>query len=353
MSMDFESWVRANIAISQEHGDGEVTATCPRCQRPKLALNLEKGAWQCWTCHYRGRRRDALVEEVTGEASTLFSRSSQHGANPRYLTIGEALSGTAGGQESLKSPKSYYPKAPLPSRLSSDLSIMQKNYLKSRKVPDLHKRLFQVGVCSDNGTKAGWLLSSRIIIPVISATNTVIYWTARALLSTTKPKTLNCPSVEKLKEWGLSAPEGLARKSDVLLGLHLVTRGDAVVLVEGPMDALVCGAGFVATLGAGLSEAQANLLIERRVSEVIVMFDPDDAGNAGVDTVVSRLGGLLPIRVAICPEDSDPADMGREAALKLAQGAETLTIPKIVRPKKRSNEGGLRRRKNFIPPLCQ
>ena len=322
MTTDFETWCLTNLTIESEHDHGEITAWCPRCGKAKLAVNMVKRAWQCWSCRYAGRRPDGLVEAVTGRTSDLFTKDAALAARD---TTGE-IAGLS--DNSARSQPRRWPTAPLPG-VWGGLSDTQTRYLRHRGVPDEHLQPFGVGAVTDDGTRAGWLLAGRVVVPVMEGTRR-IYWTARATLGSVVPKTLNCPATGRLEAWGLPPTPGLAGKADVLLGLHLCHPGEPVVLVEGPMDALICGAGFVATLGAGLSAAQAALLVALRPSEVITLFDPDEAGQHGADRVTGRLSGLVAMRRAQCPPGADPGDLGRAAALKHCQRARRSSSLEIL-----------------------
>jgi hypothetical protein len=295
---DWAAWVVANLTVVRDHGGNELTAVCPRCGREKLAVRLDRPLWQCWVCRYRGRRAGALIAEVTGVDP----------GDAVDWTSGPEVAADIGPLSAVERRGTTYPVAPLPPL--RPLSDIQRRYLASRGVPDWHIPLYGLTGVVDDGTTAGWLLSARVVIPVTDASGRRVYWTARAVLPQ-PPKTLNCPSPAKLAEWGL----------DVLLGVQFVSPGSPIVLVEGPMDALVCGPGFVATLGAGLSARQAGLIAELRPSEVVVAYDPDEAGDNGREAVERALRGLVPVRHAHCPAGTDPADIGRVGMLRHCQRA--------------------------------
>ena len=334
----FDAWCRDNLEIVQDHDADEVTAVCPRCGRPKLAVNLSKGVWQCWVCHFKGRRKDSLVEEVTGvDHSEIFeTRTALREEDMTIKTIvRQQLNDKTRGKR--------FPKAPLPAGFSERLSLLQEKYLQSRGVPPIHKEMFRVGTVGDDGTKAGSLLAGRIIVPVWDETMRMIYWTARSVLKSDKIKALNMPAPNRHEDWGLKPTPDCALKTDVLLGLHLVQPKSAIVLVEGPMDALVCGAGFVATMGAGLSEAQAALIIKKNPSEVVILFDPDEAGRHGANIVRQRLEGLVKVREALCPEGLDPADLGRVRSFEICRKASSgFVVHGLGLEKRRTFIGGLR-----------
>ena len=124
---------------------------------------------------------------------------------------------------------------------------------------------------------------------------------------------------------------GTATKREVLVGLHAARRGEPVVVVEGSIDAVVCGPGFVSPLGAGLSPEQAALLATAQPSEAVILFDPDDAGRKGAQRARERLSPYMRTTVAECPPGRDPADLGREHALSIVADYAGRRVPALGR----------------------
>jgi DNA primase len=110
----------------------------------------------------------------------------------------------------------------------------------------------------------------------------------------------------------------------VVLGVHLIRPGEPVIVVEGPVDAAVCGPGFVATLGAKCSLEQAALIASSGASEAIVLYDGDLAGQNGHRQAAAILSQFMPTRAGIAPWGEDPGSLGRTKALEIA-----LAMPKL------------------------
>ena len=66
-----------------------------------------------------------------------------------------------------------------------------------------------------------------------------------------------------------------------------------------------------------MSFEQASLLAAHQPSEVVILFDPDEAGRKGAIVAYRRLSPHLPVAIAHCPLGSDPADLGRERCLRI------------------------------------
>src|SRR5207237_443115 len=132
----------------------------------------------------------------------------------------------------------------------------------------------------------------------------------------------------------LNSPDTpLFRKSNVLFGLHKTKRGlieaNCAIVCEGQLDLITLfEAGItnvVAPQGTAFTEQQARIL-KRFVSEVVLCFDADAAGQKAAErSLDALLQNDLIIRVAEMPAGDDPDSMvrkrGREEFEKLVTGA--------------------------------
>ena len=334
---DFGSWVAGHLTVLTQ-GSDEWIVECPRCSRVKLALNVRRKCWQCWVCGFAGWRPTALVAYVLGV----------HPARAAEIVAGLAIGGRAlvdvgellpQAVEKIEGPAPIAPDPP--GILWGHLDGRARAYAQERGIPAEHAHLFGLSACrGDNRrTRTGTLLAGRLVFPVWDDKGRLVFWTSRATRES-KIKIVSMPAACKVEghaddctclheEWGLSPTPGCAGKADVLVGYHLIKPGEPVVVVEGPVDAAVCGPQFVATQGAGLSWRQALLLATSGASEVIFLFDPDVAGVKAVRAAYALLSPLIPCRVAECPVGMDPAILGRAEAWSLAQIAPSA--PPIAR----------------------
>lgn len=330
--MDFAAWVDDAVPVIEKHGP-EWICTCPKCDREKLAVNVKRKAFRCFVCHFGGWSPLRLIEETLNvgpaRAELVVEQygSGRLGLSPRV--------GELGAGPDLRHRTGPPPVAPPPPGTIWHLNGPAASYAAGRGIPWEHAQWFGLTSCyGDNSrSKADRMTAGRLIVPVWDASGAFVYWTARDTTGQSKAKLINLPAscndplthppdcVCKHLDWGLPPVPQVAGKSEVLVGLHLIQPGSRVVIVEGPIDAVVCGPGFVATQGADLSIEQAALLVQRGVTEAVVMFDPDEAGQAGTETALATLSPLLPTRVAECPAGYDPALLGRAVALELADRA--------------------------------
>ncbi len=146
------------------------------------------------------------------------------------------------------------------------------------------------------------LFRNRVIFPIYSPTEACLGFGGRVLDSSQQPKYLNSPD------------SPVFHKGQVLYGLDRsakhIRSADTAILVEGYTDWLALDkAGFhnaVATLGTAFTPNHARLL-RRYCSNVIVLFDGDEAGRIAARRSLSILldEGLFPKGVLL-PYELDP-----------------------------------------------
>ena len=106
--------------------------------------------------------------------------------------------------------------------------------------------------------------------------------------------------------------EGLA-KSRILFGMDN-TVGDGCILVEAPLSAIMLdqyGIGnAVSSFGCRLSDDQV-VLLRSNYNKVLVFYDPDEAGYAGMRDAVGKLRDFVDTYAVIGHRD-DPAALSRE-----------------------------------------
>lgn len=156
---------------------------------------------------------------------------------------------------------------------------------------------------------------NRLIFPIRSVRGKVIAFGGRILDSDDKgPKYLNSPN------------SSLFQKGETFYGLASARRElgktDRAILVEGYTDVIAPASrgikNVIASMGTSLTKDQVKLL-SRYVSEVIIAYDRDQAGQQATLKGLKLLRNEgLGVRVAGLPPDGDPADIIE------TQGAEKL-----------------------------
>ena len=333
--MDFAGWVSEHLTVYVQSGN-EWVCECPDCGGEKLAVNVALKAWRCFHCKFSGWSPARLVMRVLDLPPVRAGEIVvQYGSG-----LGR-LSPRVGDLDIKATIRPPIPSAPVPPGTLWSCVGREAAYAKYRGIPSDHAYWFGLSSIHGDGgqTLASRMLAGRLLIPVWDHNRKLVHWVARAT-EEDSIKTINLPDscngsthekgppckgtpdcCCKHERWGLSPTPHVAGSSEALVGLHLVQPGSRVVVVEGPIDAAVCGPGFAATMGARLSFSQAALLVRAGVESVVILFDPDEPGAKGAEDALALLSPLIPTGVAECPPGTDPAVLGRDRCLKLADTA--------------------------------
>jgi len=195
----------------------------------------------------------------------------------------------------------------------------------------------------------------RIMFPIFDASGRPVAFSGRTFLDDgTQAKYLNSP--ETL----------LFEKSKILYGYHKakldIRKQDFSLLVEGQMDLVMShqsGIGnAVASSGTALTLEQLELL--RRLSDkVVIAYDGDKAGaGAAARGWQLALGLGMDVRIAVLPQDTDPADLALkdpEALKKAIKDAQHLITVELSRAMKEESDKrmlGQRIQKSILPLIA-
>jgi len=166
----------------------------------------------------------------------------------------------------------------------------------------------------------------RVIFPILDRFGRVIAFGGR-VMDNGEPKYLNSPETK------------IYQKRKVLYGLNeahkYITEKKQAIIVEGYLDVIGCFQhgirNVVAPLGTALTDQQI-LMLSRICSEIVLLFDSDNAGfKAAVSAVElhKQINTDVKLRVALLPE-GDPFDYvskyGGSALIEIINNAEEPVI---------------------------
>lgn len=107
-------------------------------------------------------------------------------------------------------------------------------------------------------------------------------------------------------------------KGRFLLGEHLVTKGTSLVVVEGPLDAVVASQhlprdaySVVSTMGSSASKAQQDRIVGI-ADHVVIAYDGDKAGSDGASKLYAAIRRRVRTLIATLPDGADPGALGGE-----------------------------------------
>ncbi len=299
---------------------------------PSFSVNPEKGIYKCFGCG-KGGNAVTFLMEVEGmsfadavrdlgnrcgirvQADSRTSEKTDDRTAALYAINEDAL---AYFTENLKAPE----------------GAKAVEYLKKRGLDGQTARRFSIGYASagwdgltshlTRSGRAGKLLvtaglaaegdrgvydrfRNRIIFPIRDHRERCVGFGGR-IIGPGEPKYLNSPETP------------IYHKGEILYGLDItreeIRKADQAVVVEGYLDLIALfQAGVVnvvATLGTALTNEHIRLL-KRYTRNVVLLFDPDEAGMKAAERTLPLFGeGALYARAAVLPGGDDPDDFVRK-----------------------------------------
>ena len=255
-------------------------------------VNLSKNAFQCFSCKAKGNVLDfvAAMEHCNLREAALKLQSwfaLEESDKPPAVTAKEEI-------EEVIADGVINPLLPFKLRVDST-----HEYGLSRGLSVATLECFGAGLCISKGTFSG-----RFVIPLHNEQGELVGYAGRTL-NDSEPRYL-FPSREK----------GFY-KSHLLFNLHRVfehNENASVVLVEGFFSVMKCfqaGIDAISLLGSSLSETQENLLCQN-FTQVLFLFDGDEAGRSATDDCLRRLGRKLWVKAISLPDNVQPDQLSIE-----------------------------------------
>ena len=144
-------------------------------------------------------------------------------------------------------------------------------------------------------------MSERLVFPIMDVQGRVVAFGGRTLTNQ-KTKYINSPETEVY-----SKSANLYGLFNTLPELRQTRR---IFLLEGYMDVVMTQqygvAGTVASLGTSFTLQQAKL-ISRYADNVVLLFDPDEAGKTATQRALDIFSGTdIPVKIATLPDELDP-----------------------------------------------
>lgn len=304
------------VAESRGRGGVNYVARCPHHyggsrsdNKPSWSINAQTGLHHCFSCGFRGSL-PWLIHKVTG--IPLPEATEQSGAHEWAYRRVLDLDPWDGARQSVTVPMSE-------ARIKMYDSEIPDWAMARRRLTAESARLYEVHWAAEfrHGRDGQTCYPNCWVIPI------------------REPRTLHLMGIQVKQEgdrFFRNLPGGV-NKGSTVFGVGTIPSGSSVVVVESPLDAVYLhGLGYsaVSTMGAHITEEQADLLIDISDSLVLAM-DNDAAGRAAINQFLGlypsgrrdRRGTdysqRIPVRVVDYGDSShkDPGDMGPDTVHRL------------------------------------
>ena len=282
----------------QKHAHGEFYWSCPFCHhhKPKLAINVAKGAWHCWVCNVSGRHLRTLFTKVGASRQDMAELA-------RILNETGPIPVTAPVYDVLALPREYQPLWIPQNKIEYRNAL---RYITDRGVTVGDIIRYQIGYC-DEGPYA-----NRIIIPSFDATGRLNYFVGRMYYDTDAMKYKN-PHV-----------------SNNVIGFEQhINWQYPVVLCEGVMDAIAIKRNAIPLLGKMLPPKLLHRLVTEQVQTVYLSLDTDALQQTA--RIAEELRKNIPNIHIVQLDGKDPSDIGFTKMCELIQTAAPLGFADLIK----------------------
>ena len=224
---------------------------CKKCghSKKKLSVNIEKNAFKCWICDYKGTNLNRLVKHYGS-----FLQRQEWEKYGNVIDLSQSLEDLFGKQEedempvTISLPKEFISLATKKLPLSA---LEAKKYLHSRGITEADIIRWKIGYCKKGEYK------NRVIVPSFNEEGKVNYFIAR----------------NYAREWPNYKNPNVSK--DIVFNQLYVDFKNDMVLVEGVFDAIKAE-NAVPLLGSSLREdSKLFQEIVKWDTTVYVALDPD------------------------------------------------------------------------------
>lgn len=256
-----EGWIGVNCPHPRHRG---------RDDEYKLGIHPETNSCNCWKCgvHSYKETIQHLLKIDKSEVNRILAQYS--------------------GKTNIRVEKR---------RAEATVIQLPPNSFTGKELKYLHSRGFTEEHIKEYDLRGGGLAGKwqyRIVIPIYQD-GRIVSATGRAI-----------DKRMELRYYTLSKKEEVVEHKHTLFGEDKVV-GDTIVVVEGPLDAIKGGAGFVATYGTSITREQIHRM--SKYSNVLLLLDNDDAGIIAKQRISSDLA-TMGINVEDIELDTEYKDLG-------------------------------------------
>jgi len=253
-----------------------------------LGINPDHGGCHCWSCGTHSTL-EVIQSQLGCTKNEALKQMKQFSRNEVLNSLREKR---VGGSTAIT----------LPTR---PFTFVEEKFLKKRKISPEMVKEFDIR----SGGIIGFF-SHRIIFPIYQD-NTIVSLTSRSIIKD-----------EKLRYKTLPLAQEVTPHKYTLYNQDN-TRKEQVIVVEGIIDCVRAGKGFVSTYGISVTAEQMVLLSD--YDKVLISFDNDDAGSSASESLAYNLASLG-TNVEIISIKGNHKDLGDLSAQEIEEIRQELLI---------------------------
>lgn len=283
-----------------EYAHNEYYFYCPFCHHhnPKLAVNLGKGAWQCWTCGNRGGRLLSLLRRLDVSPNQIRELRDVLADEIRYVQDDKATA-------ALALPSEFQPLWKPSKEIERKHALY---YLKERGITAGDILNHNIGYCSSGQYQ------NRIIIPSYDDNGRLNYFVGRDFFGNSYMPYLN-PKVSK----------------NVVGFESHINWNHELTVCEGVFDALAIKWNAIPLFGKYIPTILKQQIVSKNVKSICLALDKD-ALKETIHIAESFLKEGIIVRIVELPE-KDPSQLGFLKMRSLIKQAPELTFGDLLRLK--------------------
>lgn len=286
---------------------------CPKCGKPeKLYVRKSDGRFVCWSCkeinNFYGK-----IEYLIPHISEMSFEQARYWVNDEVVPTSSVEGFQVELENFFEEPDEEVVQVTFPEEkvypddfrpIDHPDAIDGKQYLESRGIPLHVAQKYEMA----------YSINDQSVIFPAKRGGILVGWQGRIIKDITyiDKKGKTCP-VPKAK-----TSSGLKRAETLLFG-DRIQAGGAVIVCEGPIDAIkcdLCPAAAVATFGKNVTKDQINMIAASGAKEAYIALDPDAEVESAALKVALEMKGLICKRLVPPPEFKDLGEMSFEQVLE-------------------------------------
>lgn len=265
---------------------GWIGLNCFWCDDPSnhLGINLRSKIFKCWACGRKGPPQ-VIVKHIDQVGEEEAKNIIEKFLDPLLIARGREEKKTAN-------------EVVFPKEIGGSFTDIYYKYLNDRGLSiNYLKFKYQIKCGGTSGR-----FKYRVIIPIIMNEITVGF-TGRDVSDRNPVRYKNC----KIEESSVHPSKWI---------YNIDTVRNSAIIVEGPIDVWKMGDGVICLLGTEFSMGQINILLEKKIGKLYVLFDSTEVATKRALSLAKELSLFIPSEI-IEVDIEDPGKLSMEEGKEL------------------------------------